>query len=334
MFDLIDDFLQHKQVNGGRSGRTIEIYRLALHRLVQFGADRDPLKFTHDDLMLFTGVWLHKHGLRDPASRRTHIAAVRQFYAWLASNGRIGSNPASRIDYPKKGRRIPRLITLASAEKLMWAPDFSTFEGVRDGAMLALLVGGGLRVSGLVAMNESHITHDAIDGRDRIIIVVREKGDKERRLPIPPDADLMLRLYLDHPDLKEIDRTLPDGDRVLFISTRNRTVPLHDYIGEKRRLNRRAVLDMIKRYGRAAGIPEDQLHPHAMRHLYGTELIEGDVATPNAQLLMGHADAKSTAIYTHTAMRKLTREVDRANPLAKMRTPVSDLLKQLNKRNT
>jgi len=220
-------------------------------------------------------------------------------------------------------------MTLASAEKLMWGPDFSTFEGVRDGAMIALLVGCGLRVTGIVRLNEGDIVQDEVGGKVRMIIKVKEKGDKERRLPIPPEADLLLRLYLEHPDLKDIPRALPNGDQVLFVTTRNRTVPAHEYNGDRRRFNRRSVLQMIKRYGERAGIPEDQLHPHAIRHLYGTELIEGDVNLLNAQKLMGHADPKSTEIYTHTAMRMLTKEVDRANPLAKMRTPVSQLLKQL-----
>lgn len=329
MNDLIESFLEFKRLNAGRSDRTVQVYRLALLRLVQYFGDRDPLQATHDDLILFTGIWLHKQGLKDPVSRRTHIAAIRQFYAWARDNRQTAGNPAAGVPYPQSGRKIPRVMTLSNAEKLMWAPDFATFEGVRDGAMIGILIGCGLRASGLVNLNEGHLIQDEIDGQVRMMLKVREKGGKERKLPIPPEADLMLRLYLEHPDLQEIDRTLPNGDRVLFVSVNNRTIPAHEYLGEKRRLNRRAVNNMILRYGQRAGIPDAQMHPHAIRHLYGTELIEGDVNLLNAQLLLGHADPKSTGIYTHTAMRKLTREVDRANPMAKMRTPVSDLLKQL-----
>jgi len=78
---LIDSFLEFKLINAGRSERTVEVYRLALNRLVEFFGARDPLQATHDDLLAFTGMWLHKRGLIDPVSRRTHIAAVRQFYA-------------------------------------------------------------------------------------------------------------------------------------------------------------------------------------------------------------------------------------------------------------
>jgi len=328
MNGLIDDFLSFKQHNGGRSERTAQVYRLALERLVDFFGERDPLQAGHDELLLFTGAWLHKRGL-EPESRRTHVAAVREFYRWAKEQGHCRGNPAEGVPYPKRGRKLPRVMTLASAEKLMWAPDLSTFEGLRDATMMALLIGCGMRVSGLVRLNEGQIIQEVIDGRPRLVVKVIEKGEKERKLPVPPDADLLLRLYLEHPELEEVDRLLPNGDKVLFITTRNRMCQPHEYSGERRRFNRRTVLEMVAKYGKQAGIPKDQLHPHAMRHLFGTELAESDVDILTRQKLMGHADVKSTEIYTHLAMRKLTKDSDRANPLAKMRTPMSDLLRRL-----
>lgn len=328
MRELIESFLSFKQSNAGRSPRTAQIYGLALGRLEVFLAGADPLRVSTDELLAFTGPWLHKQGLA-PESRKTHVAAVREFYAWLMRRGKIRANPAEHVTYPRAAKKLPRLMTLANAEKLMWSPDFETFEGVRDGAMLGLLIGCGLRASGIVWLNESNLVQEVIDGRPRVILRVEEKGKKQRSIPVPVEADLLLRLYLEHPELKEIDRGVGRGDRVLFVSTRNRTCPPHEYHGERRRMNRRAVLDMVARHGRRAGIPEEQLHPHALRHLYGTELAEGDVDLLVRQKLMGHADPKSTEVYTHLATRKLTRESDRANPMAKMKTPVSDLLRRL-----
>lgn len=326
--ELIEAYLEYKKFNENRSDRTIEVYRLALSRLMTYFGDRDPLQANNDDLVAFCGPWLHKQGLQDPTSRRTHVAAVRGFYKWLHRTRRIKHDP-SDVPYPQRSRRIPDTITLANAEKLMWAPDFATFEGVRDGAILSLLAGCGLRVSGLTALNDDNLATVELNDEPRMIIKVREKGDKERLIPIPKEADLILRLYLEHPDLKEINRDLPDGRKVLFVSTMNRRVSPDKYHGEARRLTRNAVLKMIKKYGDIAGIPEEQLHPHAMRHLFGTELAEDQVDLIARQRLMGHEDPKSTAIYDHMAMRKLTREADRANPLAKMKTPVSDLIKRL-----
>lgn len=331
MQDLIESFIDYKRVNEGRSVRTEEIYRLVLRRLFIFLEGKNPRQVSQDDLLAFTGPWLHKSGI-GATNRRLHVTAVRSFYNWLTSTGQIKADPASALPVPKLGKKIARVMTLGNIEKLMWGPDFSTFEGVRDAAMIALLAGCGLRVSGLVNLNESNLVQDQIDGHDRLVLKVVEKGNKERRIVLPMEADLLMRVYLDHPDLKDVPRQLTDGDRVLFVTLRNRNIPAHEYVGDSRRFNRRTVLMMIKKYGTRAGIPEDQLHPHALRHLYGTELAEDDVDLLIRQQLMGHADPKSTAVYTNLAMRKLTREADRANPLAKIRTPVSDLLKQLKKK--
>lgn len=325
------DFLEWKQINRGRSDRTIEVYGLALRRLAEFLAGADWRSATAEQLVLFTGKWLFDRGLRDPLARKTHVSAVREFYRWAAFTRRVRTNPADALAHPKVGRKLPRVMTLAHAEQLMWAPDYGTFEGVRDAAMLALLMGLGLRVSGLVGLNESNITPVVLNGRNRLVLRTLEKGKKERQLPVPYQAEVLLRLYLDHPGMASIDRLLESGDKVLFVSTRNRSVPAHEYHGEARRLRRKGVLRMIQGYGRKIGIPDALAHPHALRHMFGTELAEDDVPTVTASKLLGHVDPKTTAIYQDLAMRKLTKVVDASNPLAKLRTPLSDLLKSISR---
>lgn len=327
----VEAFLSFKVHNKGRSQHTVQIYRRALGRLEAFllEMERPWRDACHEDLVIFTGLWLHRRGLKDPLSRRTHIAAVREFYKWAWQRGLVGSWAAEHVPYPEVGRRIPAVMSLASAEKLMWAPDFETFEGVRDAAILGVLIGCGPRVSGVVGLNESHVVRTVVDGHPRMVLKVSEKGKKERLLPVPEQAALLLGIYLEHPALAEIDRALPDGDKVLFVNLKNRTIPEHEYRGEHRRLRRRAIWEMVRRYGRRAGLPEEQIHPHAMRHLFGTELVEEDTNMLTVQMLLGHADPKTSEIYTHTAMRKLSRVIDKANPLAKMKTPASELLSKL-----
>lgn len=327
----VEQFLEWKRINKNRSSRTVEVYGLALRRLGEFLAGEDHRQVTADKLLIFTGKWLFDLGLQDPRSRKTHVSAVREFYRWLHAKRLIRHNPAASVPHAQVGRRLPRVMTLAHAESLMWTPDFSTFEGVRDAAIIALLIGCGLRVSGLTSLNESNLVIVPIDGAPRMFLRTREKGDKERQMPIPQQADLLLRVYLEHPDLAAIERTLPGGDKVLFVSTRNRSVPAHEYHGEARRLRRKGVLRMIQTHARAAGIPAELAHPHALRHMFGTELAEDDVPTVTAAELLGHEDPKNTAIYQHLAMRKLTKVVDKSNPLAKIRTPVSDLLRSINR---
>jgi site-specific recombinase XerD len=328
----IDDWLAYMEVNRGRSVRTIEAYRAALMRLKEFMAGKPLVEAEADELEVFCGLWLHKKGVI-ARSRMPYISAVKGFYAWLKAKGNVKGNAAKELVHPITGVPLPRTITLANAEKLMWAPDMNKFVGIRDAAIMSLLIGCGLRVSGLTALNEGNLQMMELECVPRLTIRVTEKGNRERIMPVPREAEALLRVYLGHEDLAAIDRSFKgkDGrqDKVLFVSTKSPVLKEHEFIGAARRLSRKGVHDLIQRHGIKAGIPEGELHPHAMRHLFGTELLENDTSMLSIQELMGHADPKSTAVYAQLAMRKKMATIDRAAPLSKMRTPVSELLKRL-----
>lgn len=331
----IDAFLDYLCVARGRSGRTQEVYRLALTRLMEFMRPRSILEADGSELEAFAGLWLHRKGIV-AASRKPYVSAVRMFFLWAAGSKnllRSAGNPAAELQHPKAGKPLPRAMSLASAERLMWAPDMGTFVGIRDATMMAMLMGCGIRVSGLVALNEGDLETIQYNGQPRIVVRVLEKGNKERRVPVPKEADALLRVYLEHEDLKAIDRDVTNRrgrpDRVLFVNTKHPTAQDHEHRGELRRLSRRGVWDVVQRHGQRVGIPTAELHPHAMRHLFGTELIEGDTHLLTTQDLMGHAEAKTTEIYVSLAMHKKVRAIDQAAPLSKMRTPISEFLKRL-----
>lgn len=336
---LVNDWLIWLRQNRGRSVATVDAYQSALARLSQWcreppteahlqASTRDPLSLGLEDLERFTGMICHHQGL-SARSRRVVVSAIRGFYAWAAAKQKVTHNPAAQLPYPRAGRRLPRILALDNADKLLRQPDLGTFRGLRDATVMAMLMGTGLRISGLVQLNESALIWTDFEGRDELVLRVTEKGEKERMLPVPREAALLLRAYLGHPDLAEIDRALTSGDSVLFVSTRNHLVPPWDYRGEARRLSEYGVRDLLHRHGRRAGIPDDQLNPHAVRHLYGTELAESDVDLLQRQSLLGHASPDSTAIYTHLAMRKMRETVRKSNPLGKLRTPLLDDLRRL-----
>lgn len=329
---LIEAFFEFKQLAEGRSERTVERYRLALLRLVTFMAGRRLLSASGDDLVLFAGKWLFEHGVRDPVSRRPAVAAVREFYKWIQRRGWRQDDPGRSVPHPKAGRRLPAVMTLAQAESLMFTPDYSTFEGLRDATMISILLGTGLRVSALTGLNESSVLEIEIDKKPRLALRTVSKGSKESMKPLPVQASLLLRMYMDHPTLQAVDRALPDGDKVLFISTVNRHCPPHEWHGERRRMNRYSVHGMIERHGRRAGLPDDVTHPHAIRHLFGTELAEDGVNLKEIAEHLDHAKTETTAVYIHLAMRKRAATIDKSAALNKIRTPVSSLLAQFSKR--
>lgn len=332
--EAIDAWLTWLESSRGRKKRTIESYGMAIRRLHKYLQEQGCALLDADQMQLevFTGVHLHKKGVV-ARSRVPYISAVKGFFQFATRRGMCKQDPARQLTHPLAGKPLPNVISLANAEKLMWAPDMGTFIGIRDAAMLALLIGCGPRVSGLVGLNESSIKSVQIGNEARLTVRFTEKGEKARIMPLPKEAEMLLRVYLGHEDLKAVDREIEpkpgQRDRVLFVSVRSTKVPPHEHRGEKRRLTRKAVHDMVQRYGRRLGIPDDELHPHAFRHLFGTELTEGDVSLAATQDLMGHADPKSTAIYIQLAQRKKAAVIDQHAPLGKMRTPVSELLKRL-----
>lgn len=343
--DHVEAYLEWLEFNKGRADRTVVKYRQLLARLQTFLDEKEAgsLKemkippdgitqlqhVTRTHLNQFTGIYAHQVLKLKPRARRPLVAAVRGFYHWLQREGAIDSNPAADIEYPNAGRRLPRNMSLENAEKLLMQCDMSDFVGVRDAAILGVMIGCGPRVSGVCRLNESDLYWYSHEGKERLAIRFLEKGEKERLVPAPAETALLIHAYLGHQQLEEIDRTLENGDRVLFVSVRNRLVPAHEYHGEHRRIAERSVFDRIRLYGEQAGIPEEQLHPHALRHLFGTEMTEHDTNLFIHQELMGHADPKTTQIYNTLAMRQKMKAIDKASPMRNIRTPVTDLVRHI-----
>jgi integrase/recombinase XerD len=326
---LIQKWGEYYLVNKGRSPGTITKYSQNLNRLGVFLATKERA-ITHanqDDLIEFTGSYCWHVLKLNSAARKPVIAAVKAFYEWAFEFGYTLTDPAKKLEYPKLPRRIPTALGLQNLERIMAQPDLSTFIGLRDLAILSTLAGTGLRISGVVSLNvESFVQYQDTAGTSRLAVRVIEKGDKERMLPIPMELQLILTAYLNHPYLQEVDRTTHNGQNVLWISTANRTVPVWEYTGEARRLGSRSIDELIKTYGEEAGIPPDQLHAHAFRHLFGTELAEDDVDDTNRADFLGHSSVDTVRIYTHMAMRKKTSLIDKANPLGKIHTAVTSML--------
>ena len=314
----------------GRSPLTVDKYRRHLLQLEAYAreSDQDPWNLDLEDIELFVVMVARELGMT-ARSRRPVTAAIRGFFKWASRKGLVASSPAEHLQYPSTGRRVPRPADLKTAERLVMEPDINTFIGLRDAAMMMMMIGCGVRVSGLVRMNRNHLTWMDIDGHERLAVMINEKGNNERLQPVPIESAVLLRAYLASPELAEIDTELDDGDHVLWVSTNCRTIPAADYHGEARRISTRTVHDMLQRYGARAGLPLEQCHPHALRHLYATELAEEEIDLLQRQTLMGHSDPKSTEIYTHVAVRRLVKSVDKGNPLTKMQAGVVRDARQL-----
>lgn len=328
---LVEEWLSYKLTNEGCATSTIEKYRGYLSRLSDFTSEDCLVDIGTDELVSFTGLHLHSEGAA-PSSRRAVIASIKSFFKWATYNTHCDRDPAKNLIYPKKRAPVPIAMSLKNSERLLMQPDISTFKGLRDAAILALFIGTGARLHGIINLNVRDIINFEYKGIDRLAVKLKEKGSKERIIPVPPEAALLLRAYLGHDELKTIDRVLPNGDSVVFVNLKNNHIPSYDHRGEARRLGKRGIQQMIKDYSLQAGIPEAEAHAHAFRHLVGAELAEESATPFEMMAILGHAKEDTTAIYAQLALRKLTEVLDKSNPLGKIETRVSPLVKQFRER--
>ena len=321
------EWQRHHETDLAHSADTVANYRTLMrqHALWLAATKQTVHHMTPELLQRYAGEVLHARGVK-PQSRRVAVSALRGYYGYLKQHKVLPDNPALNLPPPKVGRPLPVAIPLGDAEKLMGACDMARFKGVRDVAILSVLLGCGVRVSGCTALNEGDLLFAMNEhGLEELTLRLREKGKKERYVPAPDETRLLLRAYLGHPELDAIDRTLANGDKVLFVNLHNSTVRAFDHRGERRRMNGEAIWKMLQRLGARAKVDSRYLHPHAFRHLYGAELMEGDTNLLVSQMLMGHGDSKTTEIYSHIAYRKLRSASEKANPFRRIKTPATGL---------
>lgn len=323
----LEPWLGFCELNRGLSKSTVYNYRHALkHYAIWLGEQKLEVRHAQPELVQrYAGEVLHSRG-QSPATRRVAVSALRGYYRWLEEKRLIARSPAAALPFPRMGRKLPLPIGADDASKLMAEVDLHTFKGVRDLAILSVLLGCGPRVSGVCNLNEGDLIFNRTpEGIEELTLRLTEKGKHERYVPAPEEARLMLRAYLGHPELELVDRRLPDGDQVLFVNIFNSHVPAPERRGEARRLTEWSVLKMVQTYGLEAGINPKLLHPHAFRHFYGQELAEHETHILVMQQLMGHASAKSSELYSHIAFRKIREAAMKANPMKRVKHPASGL---------
>ena len=234
-----------------------------------------------------------------PATAARRRSAVRQFYRFVLGEGWRADDPSRRVDAPKKGRPLPKVLSRAEVDAIIAAA------GARDGAqelrlacMVELAYASGLRISELTALPL------AVLARDPAYLIVKGKGGKERLAPLNDAARTAVKAYL------EVRRGfLPKGDAAnpwLF--------PSRSKAG---RLTPRRFAQLLDEAAADAGIDPARVSPHVLRHAFATHLLEGGADLRVVQKLLGHADIATTQIYTHVAGERLREVVASKHPLAK-----------------
>lgn len=291
--ELILDFIEHLEIEGGRSAKTAENYRLYLERLVEFTGDIEVAKITQELVRKYR-LWLnrHKNDNGDELATITqayHLIALRGFLKYLSSRD-IESLTPDKIVLPKITRKQVTFLHYDEVERLNSVIDISSEAGLRDRAIVELLFSSGLRVSELVNLNRDHVN------TKRREFMVRGKGQKDRPIFISQAAADWVERYLD-----ARQDTLPP----LFLSY-SKNVEVNNS-GDYRRLTARSIQRMVARYARLAGITK-HVSPHTMRHSFATDLLMNGADLRSVQSMLGHSNIATTQVYTHVTDEHL-REV-------------------------
>jgi len=293
MSELLLDYIEHLEVEGGRSARTAANYRLYLERFIEFTGDIEVEKITSEVIRKYR-LWLnrYKNEHEDDLATITqayHLIALRGFLGYLSKRD-IRSLAPDKIDLPKVSRKQVTFLHYDEVERLLDGIDTSTEVGLRDRAIVELLFSSGLRVSELINLNRDHIN------TKRREFMVRGKGQKDRPVFISEAAADWVERYMD-----SRDDSLPP----LFLNySRNNLATMS---GDYRRLTARSIQRLVTHYARLAGITK-HVSPHTMRHSFATDLLMNGADIRSVQSMLGHSNISTTQVYTHVTDEHL-REV-------------------------
>lgn len=290
--EALTDFLEHLEVEGGRSPKTIANYQLYLERFIDFAGDITVDKITSEVIRRYR-LWLNRYKNETTneelslITQSYHLIALRGFLTYLSRRD-ITSFAADKIILPKTARKQVTFLQYDEVVRMINQIPTDTEAGLRDRAIVELLFSSGLRVSELVNLNRDHIN------LSRREFMVRGKGQKDRPVFISKSAAEHVSSYLD---------VRTDSLPALFLSYSRRNVA-PNLSGDYRRLSARSIQRMISQYARLAGITK-HVSPHTMRHSFATDLLMNGADLRSVQSLLGHSNISTTQVYTHVTDQHL-----------------------------
>ncbi|MFZ1085579.1 MAG: tyrosine-type recombinase/integrase [Terracidiphilus sp.] len=326
---LVADYLRVLANERGSSAHTLRAYARELRGFTAFitersGKENGAQRIEHTDIRAYLGT-LYDRGLSKASAARA-LAAIRSWFKWLARIGILDQNAASLVATPKLPRHLPRVPSIEQMNRVVdTVGDDAASWPARDTAILELLYGCGIRNAELVGLNleDIHWANDAI--------LIRGKGQKQRYVPLGDAAAQALRAYLaeraaclaassktsqaEEASKKKNRNTPPGYDNqtpALFLNLRLRG--LHK--SSQARLTTRSVGRIVKRIAILRGLSAE-VHPHTLRHAFGTHLLEEGADLRAIQELLGHERLSTTQRYTQLTTAQLTVVYDRTHPRAR-----------------
>ncbi len=276
----------------GAAERTRKAYAVDLGQFVEWVGERLPADLRHRDVRRYA-AGLSSAGAA-PATVARKLAAIRGLFDFLVRTERVGQNPADLVSSPKRGEKLPQVLSAEQMRSLLEGIPARTPLELRDRAMLELAYSCGLRCEEIVNLDLG-----ALDFENDLLRVLG-KGSKERLLPVGEPARKALERYLER---GRHALAADPREQALFLSKSGRRLSNSD-------VTRRLGL-WVREAALAAGVS-----PHSLRHSFATHLLEGGADLRVIQELLGHASISTTQVYTRVDAARLRDAYAATHPRA------------------
>jgi integrase/recombinase XerC len=308
---LAAEYMRVLSAERGASAHTLRAYERELAGFTayiaeQLGPQCPVERVEHTHIRAYLGT-LYARGLAKASAARA-LASIRSWFKWLARTGHVEQNVAALVATPRLPKHLPRVPTIEQLNRAMDSVDDEAASWpARDRAILELLYGCGMRNAELTALNleDIHWANEAI--------LVRGKGQKQRYVPLGDSAAQALRTYIGERSAHLAAAGSAAVTPALFLNLRLRGLAKP---GGQARLTTRSVGRIVKRIAILRGLSSD-VHPHTLRHAFGTHLLEEGADLRAIQELLGHERLSTTQRYTQLTAAQLTQVYDRTHPRAR-----------------
>ena len=319
---LIELFLDMLAAERGAGENTLSAYRRDLDDFGEYLVTkrRTVLNAATDDIRGYLQALSKREFAAASVARR--LSAIRQLYRFLYAEGKRGDDPAAIIEGPKRGRSLPKVLTIKEVDRLLESARKAVGSGHSNGerlraarlnALLELVYATGLRVSELVSLPASAAERSAR------MLVVRGKGGKERLVPLNDAAKTAM---VEYRTLLTACRSNDDETPGKKSKTATKPTPkptpskwLFPSFGDSGHLTRQHFARELKSLAGSAKLRAEQVSPHVLRHAFASHLLHNGADLRIVQTLLGHADISTTQIYTHVLEERLKSLVRDLHPL-------------------
>ena len=307
--DLAEMFLRMLASERGASEHTVRAYSREVRSFAEYlGEAVKSGKIGDVEHLHIRGylALLYDRGLGKASAARA-LASIRSWFKWLAKAGEVKQNPALLVSTPKRPLHLPRVPSVEEVNRVLDGLETSSKDDrgawpERDRVIFELLYGCGIRNSELVGLDMR-----SIKWADEAILV-RGKGKKERLVPLGDEASIAMQNYLPSraERLQAVGKAALIEDGALMMNLQMR--------GTCRRTTR-SVARIVKAIALSRGLPED-VHPHTLRHAFGTHMLEEGADLRAIQEMLGHERLSTTQRYTQLSAKQVQDVYEKTHPRA------------------